>query len=624
MSTEYRYDDDNLGYIVFTVKKTGIQYEYRCIDGKFYLVPLADEMPGERVYVAFETTKTTPSTITIKPKYSDGFPCSQNNSIVKSTDEEMSMSLGHTLGIRNEDLLSSCSVEGVDESYYSVDTEKGLITLSTDVPNGTELNFKIRRQAQVYEDKLLDSAFTSCKVYVSDNIKNVLWETSDGVSSTIQFNCNDYEKFSSEDGVMVPMANFNFDICGQACQKITELTPYIIDEEGNYKNAMPAGCDLVSVNGRLCILLKGMKDNLASTGHNWQFGNQPLTRDVEFWCCYCTADNVVIGEGRGFKTTITVVPYDLPDDIKPRFVDNLLFNADRDNELDFRTPGLYKNIHPEWGTWTAKITPAFEKKDQASLEAEYEWAHKKEGFTDTWWDESYEEEHICTFDTQNEWLCMPEFNLPTSGMYRITLQASPMKEGYPYPFPFKDKTWEFDVAFYPNHTGLELATRTPYSDNWEWSGLSGSTWYGPSDKIPERAEAWKHLSVKPKGGYVDVWYKDISTGTAKKVAPTAGPARAAASPETEGYTKMDGNYIDASNMDRLSLKLSKNGAVNPNTINVNLARLDETQTGVESIDAATAGTAEYYHIDGRRAEGTLAPGLYIKTQDGRSSKVIVR
>ncbi|MDE6206715.1 MAG: hypothetical protein K2M55_02800, partial [Muribaculaceae bacterium] len=372
MSTEYRYDDDNLGYIVFTVKKTGIQYEYRCIDGKFYLVPLADEMPGERVYVAFETTKTTPSTITIKPKYSDGFPCSQNNSIVKSTDEEMSMSLGHTLGIRNEDLLSSCSVEGVDESYYSVDTEKGLITLSTDVPNGTELNFKIRRQAQVYEDKLLDSAFTSCKVYVSDNIKNVLWETSDGVSSTIQFNCNDYEKFSSEDGVMVPMANFNFDICGQACQKITELTPYIIDEEGNYKNAMPAGCDLVSVNGRLCILLKGMKDNLASTGHNWQFGNQPLTRDVEFWCCYCTADNVVIGEGRGFKTTITVVPYDLPDDIKPRFVDNLLFNADRDNELDFRTPGLYKNIHPEWGTWTAKITPAFEKKDQASLEAEYE------------------------------------------------------------------------------------------------------------------------------------------------------------------------------------------------------------------------------------------------------------
>ncbi|MDE6207275.1 MAG: hypothetical protein K2M55_05660, partial [Muribaculaceae bacterium] len=217
-----------------------------------------------------------------------------------------------------------------------------------------------------------------------------------------------------------------------------------------------------------------------------------------------------------------------------------------------------------------------------------------------------------------------EFTPTCSGVYHITLHASPMKEGYPYPFPIKDTTWEFDFNYYPDHTDIELATRTPYSDNWEWSSVNnGSTWYGPSDKIPERAEAWKHLSVKPKGGYVDVWYKGYSTET-RNAASNTTVARAAASPETEGYTKMDGNYINASNMDRLSLKLSKNGAVNPNTINVNLARLDETQTGVESIDAATAGTAEYYHIDGRRAEGTLAPGLYIKTQDGRSSKVIVR
>ncbi|MDE6206511.1 MAG: hypothetical protein K2M55_01760, partial [Muribaculaceae bacterium] len=316
--------------------------------------------------------------------------------------------------------------------------------------------------------------------------------------------------------------------------------------------------------------------------------------------------------------TIEIVPYDLPEmKAGATFTAGKAHNDSEGIAISFDMPELYKTINPNWGTWTAKITPAFEKKDQASLEAEYEWAHKNAEFADKWWEDTfdYDKEYICSFDTDKKQLLIPEFNPTCSGVYHITLHASPMKEGYPYPFPFNDKTWEFDFNYYPDHTGLELATRTPYSDNWEWSSVNnGSTWYGPSDKIPERAEAWKHLSVKPKGGYVDVWYKDISTGSAKKVAPTAGPARAAASPETEGYTKMDGNYIDASNMDRLSLKLSKNGAVNPNTINVNLARLDETQTGVESIDAATAGTAEYYHIDGRRAEGTLAPGLYIKTQ----------
>lgn len=111
-------------------------------------------------------------------------------------------------------------------------------------------------------------------------------------------------------------------------------------------------------------------------------------------------------------------------------------------------------------------------------------------------------------------------------------------------------------------------------------------------------------------------------------------------PQLEGYTpysekKPSLEDLTESNTAKLQLKIVKNGAETPNnendeSVHTLILKLDasvDIPTAVETIDAefVNSGKARYYNLNGVEVNSrNLASGIYIKVENGKAEKMVIR